>query len=310
MGCLVHVVVVGGGPEHLIHARERIAQLEQRWSRFLSSSDVSRANAAEGAAVAVAPETAELVELALAAAQRTGGAFDPTVHDAVVAAGYDRTFAEVRAGSSHPASGARAAVPAPGCAGIMLRDQVLRLPPGTRLDLGGIGKGRAADLLARELRVMGARGVCVNLGGDLRVDGTAPDGGTTWPIALEDPYEPARSGPLLGICDGAVATSSTLRRRWRTSHGTAHHLIDPRTGRPATTDLAVASIVARDALWAEVIAKCAIVMGAEAALDLIAVTGLAALLTRTDGTTIRTADFERYEPWTPSSGGTSPAHRA
>lgn len=299
MGSRVHVAVVGGDVGLLDHAQLRLERLEALWSRFVPTSDLSRLNAAAGRPVEVAPETSALVRLAVEAWSLTGGLFDPSVLDAVEAAGYDRTFEEVRARRPIPAT----ATAVPGCGEVAVDGDRVRLPLGVRLDPGGLGKGRAADLVATELMERGALGACVNVGGDVRVLGEAPPGAGLWAVAVEDPGDPARPVTQIGLCGGAVASSSTLRRRWASTHGSVHHLIDPRTGRSSASDVVAATVVAAEAVWAEIFAKCLVVAGT-AGLELLGRFELAAMAFMRQGVVVRTSTFERYEPWTPSSGGT------
>ena len=145
--------------------------MERRWSRFLPTSELSRLNAAAGKPVIVSADTFSVIKSAVDAWEQTDGCFDPTIHDALCAIGYDRTFAEV-APAPRPGDGAAP----PGCADIELDPHLcaVRLPDGVRLDLGGIAKGAAADLVVSRLLDAGADGACVNIGGDIRVEGTAP----------------------------------------------------------------------------------------------------------------------------------------
>ena len=141
----------------------------------------------------------------------------------------------------------------------------ITVPPGTTLDPGGIGKGLAADLVSAELIERGARGVLVNVGGDLRVRGEAPNG-ASWDVSIEHPIQPGVELVRIGLVDGAVATTSRAKRCWQTAAGAAHHIIDPRTGRPATSSHVAVTVVAREAWWAEVVAKAIFVdeLGIEA----------------------------------------------
>ena len=287
MGAEAHLRVLGPGATALLaRAEARLAELEACWSRFLPGSDLSRVNAAAGQPVTVQPETAELVELALAAWALTDGRFDPTVLPALVAAGYDRSFAVLAARG--PAGAPGPAQPAPGCAAVEVRAGTVHVPPGVQLDLGGIGKGRGADLVAAQLLAQGATGACVNLGGDVRVAGSPPaaspsaevdEVGEAWTIAVEHPLEPATI-VTLALAGGAVATSTTAYRRWGED---AHHLIDPATGRPARTDLLAVTVVAAEAAWAEVVAKAALLAGFDAAGRVIGDLGLTGLLVDTQG---------------------------
>jgi thiamine biosynthesis lipoprotein len=152
------------------------------------------------------------------------------------------------------------------------------LPPGVALDLGGIGKGFAADLVSAELLQDGATGACVNLGGDLRVRGTPPD--RAWIVAVEaEPGTTPERAPLcVALADGAVATTSSRRRAWRRAGRRQHHVIDPRTGRPVDAPPTSATVVAADAWQAEVLAKAAFVAGtpseAERLLEPMRATGV------------------------------------
>jgi thiamine biosynthesis lipoprotein len=258
MGSSAHLVIVGGDPTLVAKARARIDALERAWSRFLPDSEVSRLNGSAGRPLAVSAETRLLVTRALEGHRFTAGRFDPTVLPVVVAAGYDRTFESLAAG---PATSAVVAGPQ----GIEVDDEAgtVRLPFGVAFDPGGIGKGLAADLVALEVMDSGASGACVNLGGDLRVVGESPDGGA-WAVGVDDP----RGGPSLAtiaLTDGAVATSSRVRRRWTDADGVEHHhLIEPLTGSSASTSVLAASVVASEGWRAEVLAKAAFLDGLSA----------------------------------------------
>lgn len=265
-------------------ARSRVATLEAQWSRFLPTSDVARLSASAGHPVPVTPETLDLLEHALAWWGATDGLFDPTVLHALETAGYDRDL-----GSGHGAIGA--GQPSPGLAGLVLDRTAgtAMLPPGVGIDLGGIGKGQAVDLVTTELRHIA--GGLVDLGGDLRVWGTSPDE-AGWPIAVDD----ARDGsPLavLGLQEGAVATSTTLRRRWTDGERTAHHLIDPRTGRPSTSEIVAVTVAAAAAAPAEVLAKVALLTGTvDAAAALLVEHGVAGLVVPATGAPVVAGGFQ------------------
>lgn len=311
MGSAAHLLVLGADPACLDRARARLEEMESRWSRFLADSELSRVNSGGGRTVRVSVETAQLVRRSVEAWRCTGGLYDPTVLPALEAAGYDRTFPEVEAQA--PTQAATAGTPAPGCGGIVVTVDELggtvRLPPGVRLDLGGIGKGYAADQTVFELRQMGASGACVNLGGDVRVSGASP-ALAGWIVGITDPFGDEDSSDALtgvALANGAVTTSSRTRRRWRRGTREMHHVLDPRTGQPARTGLAAVSVVAAEAHWAEVFAKSVLVAGLDAGRQLLDSHGLAALLVTDTGELIRVGVMEGYERWTRSSGGTSPA---
>jgi thiamine biosynthesis lipoprotein len=274
--CLVRVVGEAGDAFLLDEAEALVEQLEARWSRFRAGSELSVLNAHAGAPVFVSTETATLVALALDASRATGGRFDPTVHDALVATGYDRTFEDL----DDVVDAAPGATAVPGVAGIEvdLRSGLVVVPPGCRLDLGGIGKGRAADLVLDRLVTMGATGACVDLGGDVRVGGSTASGADDWVVAVDDPFAPGSDLVTLRLAAGAVATSSRTRRRWATAAGDAHHLIDPSTGRPAAAGLTAVTVVGAEAAWAEAHAKAALIAGPSDGLALVERAGLSGVL--------------------------------
>jgi thiamine biosynthesis lipoprotein len=255
-------------------------------------------NDAAGSPVVVKPDTFALVEHAVAAWRATGGLYDPTVLAALEAAGYDRSF-ETLARDATGVTGAPApAGPAPGCADVTLDPVVhaVRVPRGVTLDLGGIGKGYAADLVATELMEAEAapwKGVLVNLGGDLRAAGSAPDP-KGWIVVVDDPLATLRTG-LLALASGAIATSTRLRRTWTRDGTSRHHLIDPRTGAPAESGLASVTVIAGEAWRAEVLAKAAFVGGIEAA-RLVTEAGATGLLVTDDGDVVELPGLDAFRP--------------
>ena len=281
MGGQAQVVVLGA--RHLLDiAVRRVAALEARWSRFQPDSDVARLNRAAGTPVRVSPETFLILRLAVDAWRLTAGRFDPTVLGALMANGYDRSFALVGAGPTR----ASRRVPAAGLADLVLdpAGPTAQLPSGIGIDLGAVGKGAAADLVVLELLAEGASGVCVNLGGDLRVSGEAPEPGG-WVVAVEDPFHPRRELARVAVADGAVATSSRLVRTWPRGGGRAHHLIDPGSGLPCDSGLAAATVVAGCAWWAEVLATAVMVAGLEEGGRLLELHGVTGMLTDDRGGT-------------------------
>jgi thiamine biosynthesis lipoprotein len=294
MGCDVQVVI--DGPRHLLRlARDRVEELERRWSRFRPGSEISRLNLLAGSPVQVSPVTLGLVRRAVQGARVTGGRYDPTVLGDVLRAGYDRSFEQLAghdpgAGSSLGRGWAEIVVDPAGPA--------ITLPAGVGLDPGGIGKGYAADLLVAELRAAGAAGVCVNLGGDLRVDGHPPGGGS-WVVAIEHPLRPGPAATVT-VDRGAVATSSRMRRAWGPAANRRHHLIDPATGRPAASGLAAVTVLAAEGWQAEVLAKAAFLGGLGQGPALLAAVGADGLLVDDHGGLHRTTGFGRFTAGPPA----------
>ncbi len=268
MGCRMLAVVESESGS----AGERLAQVplwfevwEQRLSRFRPDSELSRANERSGTSVALSPVLWEVCEAALEGARLTGGLVRPTMLHALEAAGYDRTFEHLAADlPSRPALG-----PAPEddrWTEIHL-DRAARsmvTPKGVRLDLGGIAKGWAADRAAWRLASEGP--ALVDAGGDVAVSGPLPNG-AGWPIGVADPASDA--GGLVEtivLRRGGVATSGRDYRRWRRDGAWQHHILDPRTGRPAQTDVISATVIAPSARLAESAAKTALILGSREGL--------------------------------------------
>jgi FAD:protein FMN transferase len=288
MGTDIHLIAVAGSARAASAAvdrgRERIEQLEALWSRFRSASEVSVMNALAGMPVRVSPETIALVQRALDGVRLTGGRFDPTVLGAVIRAGYDRTYTEIIPGIA-PEDDRGLGAPRIEVDPVA---RLVQLPAGVGFDPGGIGKGLAADIVARELANRVA-GICVNIGGDLRVHGQAPDG-PAWGVEVEDPFGGA-SRAVLSLADGAVATSSRTRRVLRDG---GHHLIDPATGLPAASGVVSATAIAGQGWIAEVLAKASFLAGADEGCDLLEAAGVAGVLVLDDGGERRTHGYHRF----------------
>ncbi len=292
MGTTAHLIVVG--PARLTgRGRRRIEALEQRWSRFRPTSELNRLNARAGEVTRVSEETRLLVQRSLEGWWLSGGAFDPTLLGDVVRAGYDRTYEEIGPRERQPISHFRS-----GCDGIVLEGHDVHLPPDVGIDSGGIGKGLAADLVAAELMDAGADGVCCNIGGDLRVVGVGPDPGG-WTIAVEHAWNGAVPLALVGLAAGGMATSTTLKRRWLVDGELRHHLIDPRSHRPAESGLNHATVVAGEAWRAEILAKAVLVNGEEHPFDIVGGTGSDVIAVTEDGKVLATEGFSRYVGATP-----------
>lgn len=293
---------------------EQLAAVDAAASRFRPDSEVVRAARASlsGAPVRISALLADLVEVALDAAERTGGAVDPTLGQHLEALGYDDDLDVV---SSRPSSGAPsgpsssvvrlvratasadpAGVPRASAAWrgvVVLPDAtpdgtaLLWLPAGVLLDLGATAKARAADLAARAVVERCGGGALVSLGGDVATAGREPRGG--WQVDVQDGATEPLSRLAVGGVRG-VATSSTLRRRWAGPHGPAHHVLDPVTGLPAEPVWRTASVVAGSCAEANALTTAAIVLGA-AAPAWLARQGATAGLVAADG------DVVLVGPW-------------
>jgi thiamine biosynthesis lipoprotein len=292
-----------GSQRRLQRAERWLQAFEGRFSRFLPGSELSRLNASAGRPFRASPALFEFVRQCLDLADRSGGLFDPTLLHELEAAGYDRTFDEVL----HGRSGAVRT-------GVTFRDVVLDdgsrtivLPRGTGIDSGGLGKGWAAD---RASMLLGEP-CLVDLGGDIYARGRPPDA-DCWRIGVQDPFQPDRDLTVLGVRDMGVATSSTLKRRWPAESDFAHHLLDPRSGRPSESDAVAVTAIAPSAAMADFYAKVALLKGSSLGLSYLeSEPDVEGLIVRADGAILMTSGLEKYvagglAPWPPILGGEAP----
>ncbi|MGW4561108.1 FAD:protein FMN transferase [Streptomyces sp. NPDC004561] len=262
-----------------------LAAIDAACSRFRPDSELSRANAAQGAAVHVSALFAEALDVALHAAEVTEGVVDLTVGTAVTALGYDVTFAALRPQDVRPV---RPAGPSAGWRAVAWDRDVrrLRLPRGIALDLGATAKALAADRTARRAAEVAGCGVLVNLGGDLSVAGEAPQGG--WRVAIADDHAAPDTvyRPTVSITEGGLATSGTVVRAWRRGDRRLHHIVDPATGDTPVPVWRTVSVAAASCVDANTASTEAVVLG-ERALGRLRRAGLPARLVRVDGTVER-----------------------
>ncbi len=289
-----------------------LAAFELACSRFRDDSELSAVNAAAGMPVEVSRTFAHAVAVALRVARATDGLVDPTLGAALRRAGYDRDF-ELLAG---------------GVDGVIPRDEVaraevsewrrvevdelagvVRVPAGVELDLGASAKALAADHAARAAHLQTGAGVLVALGGDVALAGDPPAGG--WAVRVRDDHrddrpeaDDAGAGETIAIRAGGLATSGTTVRRWLTGDELRHHVLDPRTGRPAQTPWRTATVAAASCVDANAAATAALIRGADAPRWLTAL-GLPARLVARNGATLHIGAW----PHSPRRGGHAPRVR-
>jgi thiamine biosynthesis lipoprotein len=231
---------------------------ESRFSRFRPESELSRLNAS--GEMAVSSDLFSLLECAKRRHEETDGLFDPSILSALEAEGYGGSFRTESFGIPGKPVAERH----------FFREirldpmsRTVRKPIGLRIDLGGIGKGyivdRVAEFLKREYRHFF---VCA--GGDICAGGKNMVAGYDyWAVDAENPVSDAASIATLLLSDKAVATSGIDRRRWMVDGNERHHLVDPRTGRSAETDLVSVTVVGETVEEAEVWSKSLVILGLE-----------------------------------------------
>ena len=260
MGTVVTIHVVGRGadPQQAIHREEAVERafewfrrIEESCTRFDARSELRQLTAQVGIAVPVSAILYEAVQFALAVAEESSGAFDPTVGHAMETRGFNQ---EYRTGQTIRTD------LEPGCS-VSYRD--VRLDPGRKtitllrpliLDLGAIAKGLAIDLAARELRQF--ENFAIDAGGDLYLGGCSPNG-EPWSIGIRHPRRDNELIDSLRVSNRAVCTSGDYERQIPTQ---GHHILDPRVGASARA-VASVTVVAPTAMLADALATAAFVLG-------------------------------------------------
>jgi thiamine biosynthesis lipoprotein len=236
----VDIVVAGADDESLTAIESHFARVDALFSRFRHDSELNAVNAAGSWLVPVSPLFAEAVETAIAAAAATDGLVDPTLGQAIEAAGYDRDFALIGADERPPGPAA------PGSwRTVCIAGRLLFRPPGTKLDLNGIVKSLAVDEALTRLPGNGF----VAAGGDIATRG---------PVAVGLPGEDG-----VQLLAGGLATSGRTNRRWSRGGRPQHHLLDPRSGRPSSSRWLEVTVAAESCLAADVAAKAAFLLSFE-----------------------------------------------
>jgi thiamine biosynthesis lipoprotein len=261
MGCGMIAMLDSSTPEApdlLSQAPDWFEQWEQTLSRFRPESELNQLNRSAGWPMPVSQTLWEVFQAALEAEKTSAGLVSAALLEALVRAGYDRSFDEMPREVA-PVSGWKTQS---SLAEVSLdpASRSLWLPADMRLDFGGVAKGWAAAQAAQRLSVLGP--ALVSAGGDIAISAALP-GDAPWPVTIDDPFRPGEIIATLGLRACGLATSGTDYRRWKQGGRWSHHIIDPRSGQPAQTDLIAASIIAPSVTRAEMAAKAALILGSQ-----------------------------------------------
>jgi len=283
-------------------AFDEILKVENEMSLNVGGSVVQKINESAGQDQVTAPASlVSVLDSARRVSELSGGAFDVTIG------------AVYRLWDFASEDGARP--PAPGAIAENLQNVdytrvefsatsgTVRLPAkGMRLDLGGLAKGYAIDAAVRALKDAGAQNFIVNAGGDMFISGRRLNG-ERWRIGVRHPRRPGELMCTLFLTDCAVVTSGDYERRFEYNGNLYHHILDPKTGYPATACQS-ATVVAKEATVADALATAVFVMGPKRGLQLVdRLTGVEALIVDADGMHWHSKGFAQFLP------GGSPASR-
>jgi thiamine biosynthesis lipoprotein len=262
---------------------------EQCLSRFRPDSELNYVNQTAGQTIQVSQVFWDVLQASFDAYHLSGQLVTPTILPALEAAGYSLSFEGLPANTASPVK----IEPVVDALSMIKRDpatQRVRTPFGLRLDFGGIAKGWAAHQTMQRLQHLGA--VLVDAGGDIAISASQPEG-QPWLISVLDPLDDAEDLDTLAVHQGGVATSGRDYRHWMKNGVPQHHIIDPRSGQPAETDLLSATVVAPNVMVAETAAKTVMILGSHLGLDwLEAQDGLAGLVVLEDGTVMYSKDSQ------------------
>jgi thiamine biosynthesis lipoprotein len=259
LGTSCAVFAVDQSQGRLLEGEFWVRRLGARLTRFSADSELSKLNASAGLWMDVSEEMESLLNSSLNAYEMSGGLVNVAVLPSMLAIGYRRPLTEGPVAVALEDAHALPSLPDV----LSVRRGAARLKPGAGIDLGGIAKGWMADRLCT---MLGPNSLA-NLGGDLSASGLGPNG-SGWPVGV--------ANATLMLRDQGAATSSVRRRRW----SKVHHIIDPRTGLPASSGLEEVSVVADTGYEAEVVAKTALLLGPELAPTYCAAHALAWWLDR------------------------------
>lgn len=294
MGCRMEALVDSASyPDILDDVPVWFEEWEQVLSRFRIDSELTLLNMNVGQAAQVSQILWDVFQASQAAEKLTGGLVNPLILDALLYAGYDQSFERLSFDVPRVFLDLAADVPP---LGLIAADEVSRticLPKGAHLDFGGVAKGWSAHQAMWRLKKAGP--ALANAGGDIAISGPKLNG-DKWPIGVENPFD--SDGDVietLYLERGGIATSGKDYHRWTRNGAAQHHIIDPRTGLPAETDILAATVIAPTAMEAEAMAKAVMISGSQAGLTrLDGDESLAGLLVLENGERLYSQNIKRY----------------
>jgi len=265
---------------------------EQTLSRFRNDSELTRFNQTHEKPMSVSKTFWDVFNAAKKAEQMTDGLVTSTLLDAIISAGYDRSFDLLPLQTTAVAAPAQPTSHTLTALHINEAAYEITLPYGMSLDFGGVAKGWSAYQAMQRLKADGP--ALVDAAGDIAISGPRTDG-APWTIGVADPFHPDENIEILCVNKGGVATSGKDRRRWLQNGVLRHHIINPLTGQPAETDLLTVTVIAPDVMQAEAAAKAVFIMGSQPGLKwLESQNDLACLLILENGPTLYSKRMEAY----------------
>lgn len=275
---------------------ERLAEINRLMSTYDPNSELSRFNRYESDDwFDVSPETAQVVAAGLEIAERSAGAFDPTVGPIVNLWGFGPGKGRIEPPTDEAIAAALETVGYRKVSVRLVPPALKKSAPGVYLDLSGIAKGYGSDSVSELLAEIGFANSMVEIGGEVRARGHKPDG-SAWRIGIEEPDDRRRGiHAAVPVEDAGLASSGDYRNYFEFDGVRYSHTIDPTTGRPVRHQAAAVSIIAPTAMEADGLATAVLVMGEEKGYHWCRAQGVAALILAREGERIverSTPEFE------------------
>jgi len=265
MDTVMSITAYGNNAQEAVTASvAKINELEQLLSRTRTASEVTALYLSAPEPVPLSADTLQIISLAQHWHEKTHGAFDITIAPVMAAWGFGSSE-----GHQIPTDEKlNELLPLVDSSSLILTETSAALPVrGMEIDLGGIAKGYAAGQVDRILRDSGVKSALLDLGGNITVIGSKPDG-SPWRIAVRDPFDTGAAAGTLLLQDRSAVTSGGYQRYFEQNGTVYHHIIDPRTDYPANSGLSSVTVVCEDPAIGDILSTALFVAGEEEALTL------------------------------------------
>lgn len=287
MDTLVSISVVSDTEDRALKAIEiafkEIEKLDHLLNYFSEKSEVTQTNRSAGITpIRVSHETLDIIEKALYASDKTGGAFDITIGPLISLWDF----------SGSPSKPPRDEIIRERVSLVNYRDldvnrkasTVYLKKKGMSIDLGGIAKGYAADRAVNELKREGISAGLVAIAGDIKAFGLKPDG-KAWTVGIRNPRQKGKEDEIMAVIslkDMAISTSGDYERYYIADGKRYHHLIDPHTGYPSYECRSV-SVIAGDGVLTDSFSTGIFILGVKKGMKILEEMGLDAVMVDNDG---------------------------
>jgi thiamine biosynthesis lipoprotein len=291
MGTTYHIKVVADQlpPDDLAQRIDKLlSNVDNAMSTYKSNSQLSRFNRlAVGQNIEISSDFAQVLQISKDIWAKSGGAFDPTLGPLVDLWGFGPNPSTNTAPSADQISLALQTI---GFQYLVLDGK----------DLSAVAKGYAVDLVADMLEMMALPDYLVEVGGEVRVSGSNPDG-EPWRIAIEQPQLMPSVNRIISLNNMAVATSGDYRNYFDQEGVRYSHILDSRTGLPIKHNLASVTVLSNSCAEADAWATAFLVMGAEESLQIAQRLNIAVYLLVKEGDTYKALSSEQFQLLSPQS---------